>query len=99
MIKELQATKHQVITSLCVLKEENGKYTEYLDYDVTNIELKEITDLEIKKWIDSGHAMDKAGAYSIQEEFAVHVKGIEGSYHTGIGLPISKLYDVIKEYI
>lgn len=99
MLKELQATKHQVITSLCVLKEENGEYTEYLDYDVTNVELKEITDAEIKKWIASGHAMDKAGAYSIQEEFAVHVKGIEGSYHTGIGLPISKLYNVIKEYI
>lgn len=99
MLKKLQGTKHQGITSLCVLKEEDGKYTEYLNHDVTNVELKPISDAEIETWIKSGHAMDKAGAYSIQEEFAVHVKGIEGSYHTGIGLSISQLYDVIKEYI
>ncbi len=98
-ITELRADTHEVITSLCVIKEENGKVTEYVDYEVTQIEVKDITDEEIKKWIDTGKPMDKAGAYSIQDEFAVFISKINGNYHSVIGLPTSKLYDVIKQYI
>lgn len=90
---------HQVITGLCVIIEENGKYKEYKTYDEVKVFLKEISDEKIEKWIDTGHAMDKAGAYSIQEEFCVHVEKIEGNYMTVIGLPTHKLYDIIKEYI
>lgn len=98
-ITELRANTHEVITSLCVLKEENGNVTEYLDYDVTTIEVKYITDEEINKWIKTGKPMDKAGAYSIQDEFSVFISKINGNYHSVIGLPTSKLYDVIKQYI
>jgi len=99
MIKELKASTHQVITSLCVLKEENGKVEEYVDYDISNVEIKNITDEEIQAWIDTGEAMDKAGAYAIQGKFAVHISKIDGNYNSIMGLPISKLYDMIKEYI
>lgn len=99
MIKELKSGTHKVITSLSVLKEENGKYTEYLDYDITNIKIKDMTDTEINNWINSGEAMDKAGAYAIQGKFAVYIERIEGNYHSVMGLPISKLYNVIKKYI
>lgn len=43
--------------------------------------------------------MDKAAAYGIQNEFCVHVEKIEGNYTTALGLPIHKVYDVIKNYI
>ena len=43
--------------------------------------------------------MDKAGAYGINTEFGVHVEKIEGNYNTIVGLPIHKLYDILKEYI
>lgn len=99
MIKELKASTHQVITSLCVLKEENGKLEEYVDYDIANVEMKGITDEEIQAWIDTGEAMDKAGAYAIQGKFAIHINKIDGNYNSIMGLPISKLYDVIKENI
>ena len=54
-------------------------------------------DDEINKWIDTGNAMDKAGAYGIQNEFCVFVEKIEGNYTTAIGLPTHKLYDIIKK--
>ncbi len=99
MIKELKLGLHQVITSICVLKEEKGIKSKYLDYDITEIEMKDMTDEEIKKWIDSGEAMDKAGAYAIQGKFAVYITKINGNYHSVMGLPTSKLYDQIKQYI
>ncbi|MBQ2938452.1 MAG: septum formation protein Maf [Clostridia bacterium] len=101
MIKELlEGDKtHSIITGLSVIVEKEGKYKEYKTYDEVKVFLKDISDKEIDKWIDSGKAMDKAGAYGIQNEFCVFVDKIEGNYTSVVGLPTHKLYDIIKEYI
>lgn len=99
MLQELQGDKHEVITSLCVLIQENGKYEEYIDYDKANLYIKNMTDAEIDKWIEIGSPLDKAGGYAIQSEFCVFVDKIEGNYTTAVGLPMHKLYDAIKKYL
>lgn len=101
MIKELiEGDKiHCVITGLSILIEKNGKYKEYNTYDEVKVFLKDISDKEIEKWIDSGKAMDKAGAYGIQNEFCVFIDKIDGNYTSIVGLPTQKVYDVLKEYI
>lgn len=90
---------HRVLTGLTVIYEKNGEYKEYKLYDEAKIFLKNISDEEIEKWIATGNAMDKAGAYGIQNEFCVHVEKVEGNYMTVLGLPVHKLYDIIKSLI
>ena len=90
---------HSIITGLSVIVEKEGEYKEYKTYDEVKVFLKDISDKEIDKWIDSGKAMDKAGAYGIQNEFCVFVDKIEGNYTSVVGLPTHKLYDIIKKYI
>lgn len=101
MIKELLEGEktHNIITGLCVIIEKDGEYKEYKTFDEVKVFLKDISDKEIDKWIDTGHAMDKAGAYGIQNEFCVFIEKIEGNYTSVVGLPTHKLYDIIKEYI
>lgn len=101
MIKELlEGDKtHSIITGLCVIIEEDGEYKEYKTFDEVKVFLKDMSDKEIDKWIDTGNAMDKAGAYGIQNEFCIFVDKIEGNYTSVVGLPTHKLYDIIKEYI
>lgn len=101
MIKELIAGDgvHSVITGLSILIEENGEIKEYTSHDETKVFLKKMSDKEIEKWVDSGKAMDKAGAYGIQNEFCVFVEKIEGNYNSVVGLPVHMVYDVIKEYV
>lgn len=96
ILKELNGTKHQVITGLAILVEKNGKYEEYLDYDITEVHFKNMTDTEIKDWISTGQAMDKAGAYAVQGEFCVFIEKINGNYWSVMGLPIHKVYDILK---
>ena len=98
MIKELlDGDKiHSVITGLCVMIEEDGKYKEYKTYDEVKVYLKDISEKEIEKWLDTGKACDRAGAYGIQDEFCVHIDKIEGNYTTVVGLPVHKLYDILK---
>lgn len=90
---------HNIITGLCVITDINGEYKENNITDEVKVFFKNMSDNEINKWIDTGNAMDKAGAYGIQNEFCVFVEKIEGNYTTAIGLPTHKLYDIIKEYI
>lgn len=101
MIKELiDGNKtHSVFTGLCIIIEKDGKYEEYKTFDEVKVFFKDITDEEIDKWINSGKAMDKAGAYAIQDEFCVHIEKIEGNYTSIVGLPTHKIYDKIKDYI
>lgn len=96
-LQELRDGKHEVITSICVLSEKDGKYQEQIDCDITEVILKPITDEEIAKWVDTNQAYDKAGAYAVQSEFGVHIEKINGSFFSVMGLPVHKLYDMMKK--
>lgn len=95
-LQELRNGKHEVVTSICVLCEIKGKYKEQVDCDVTEVTLKPITDEEIMKWIDTNKAYDKAGGYAVQSEFSVYIEKINGNFFSTVGLPIHKLYDMLK---
>lgn len=101
MIKELlEGDKtNDILTGISVIIEKEGQYKEYTTFDKVKIYFKDMTDKEIEKWINTGNAMDKAGAYGMQNEFCVFVEKIDGNYSTAIGLPTHKLYDILKEYI
>lgn len=98
MIKELITGDkvHKIITGLSVIIEQDSKIKEYKTYDTVKVYLKDISDEEIERWLDTGNAMDKAAAYGIQNEFCVHIEKIEGNYTSVLGLPMHKLYDILK---
>ena len=97
MLKKLQGTNHKVITGLAVLVQKDGRYEEYLDCDMADVYFKEMSDEEIYNWIDTGKAYDKAGAYAVQGEFMVFIEKFNGNFSTVMGLPIHKLYDILKK--
>lgn len=101
IIKELLEgdKSNDVITGLCVLIQDGDKYIECKTHDLTKVYFKDMSDDEIEKWAESGNAMDKAGAYGLQSEFCVHIEKIDGNYSTVVGLPIHKVYDIVKKYI
>ena len=97
MLKELQGDVHTVYTSLAILIEERGKYKEYKELVETDITVNPMTDAEIIEYVDREEPYDKAGAYAIQSSFAKFIDEIEGNYMSVIGLPIDKVYKILKE--
>ena len=97
MLKELQGDVHTVYTSLAILIEERGEYKEYKEVVETDITVNPMTDAEIIEYIDQEEPYDKAGAYAIQSTFAKFIDEIEGNYMSVIGLPIDKVYKILKE--
>ncbi len=99
MLNELKNDKNQVFTSFAILVQEGENYEEYIDCDIADVYFSDMTEAEIEKWVDSGEAYDKAGAYAIQSNFSKFIEKIDGNYDTIIGLPINKVYHVLKNYI
>lgn len=99
MLKEFSNSRVNIITGIAVLIESNGIITKHIDCDLSEVYIKSITDEEIEKWLNTGNAWDKAGAFGVQCEFCVHIDKIVGNYDAILGLPTSRLYDFIKDYI
>ena len=97
MLKGLQGKTHKVYTSIAVLIEKNGEYKEYNELHETKIFVKPMSDYEISKYITQTNPYDKAGAYAIQGQFALFIEKIEGSYTNVVGLPIERVYEILKE--
>lgn len=99
MLKRFSGSSVNVITAISVLINKGGKQIEKIEHDIAEVYIKEMSDEEIIKWVNSGEALDKAGAFAVQGRFCVHIKKINGNYTTIMGLPTHKLYDILKEYI
>lgn len=99
MLKEFSNSKVNIITGITVLIESNGIVKKQIDCDLSEVYIKSINDEEIERWLNTGNAWDKAGAFGVQCEFCVHIDKFVGNYDAILGLPTSKLYDIIKEYI
>ena len=89
---------HQVYTGVTIIR--TGEQAETLTFaEKTDVYLYPISEKDIRAYIESGDPMDKAGAYGIQGDFAVHVKGIQGDYYNVVGLPIGRVYQELQRMI
>lgn len=99
MIKTFSGNKHEVVTSLVMLIRKDGHEYEEKLYDVSYVYIDEMTDEEINEWLENSDPYSKAGGYAIQEGFMKYVTKIEGDYTTIVGLPLNKVYRLLKKYI
>ena len=98
MIQSFQGNKHQVYTGVAILSYDVAGNETVVNHAVkTDVYVNAITDEEILKYIENDNVMDKAGSYGIQSGFAIHIEKIEGDYFNVVGLPISYIYNILKE--
>lgn len=95
MLSALSGRTHSVISGVTVMDTKSAKSESF--YVETKVTFAELTDTEIADYIASGEPCDKAGAYGIQGRGGKFVEKIEGDYFNVVGLPLSKLYQVLKK--
>lgn len=95
MLKLLSGREHTVVTAIVV-----GTAERILKEAVsTRVKFADLSDEIIDFYIANYLPFDKAGAYGIQEWIGlVAVEGIEGSFFNVIGLPVQRLYRLLKEF-
>ena len=95
MLTALSGKTHQVITGCCiVLPGEDAPVTMAVSTDVT---MRESTQAELAAYVATNEPMDKAGAYAIQGKGTFLVREISGSYTNVVGLPLSRVLDVLLD--
>ncbi len=98
MLKALQGRSHDVYTGAAFLTYGRNGDKEVCSYAVgTRVFVNPMTENEIRAYIATGEPMDKAGAYGIQGRFAAYIEKIEGDYYNVVGLPVSRVYETLKE--
>ena len=92
MIKLLSNTTHEVKTSVCITQ----VHQQHTVNTTTKVTFKALSDEEIWYYLNHYNALDKAGAYGIQDWIgAIAITNIEGSYNNVVGLPTHLLYETL----
>jgi len=93
-LRALSGRQHEVITSVCF----TAPGQQVVKHSTTRVKFAPLTEQMIQDYIDSGQAMDKAGAYGIQDWIGlVGVESIAGSYTNVVGLPTELVYKTLRE--
>jgi septum formation protein len=84
MLGALSGKSHEVLTAVAI------KWDDLLHCALSRSEVrfKDLTEAEIREYVATGEADDKAGAYGIQGRAARFVVELRGSYSGVMGLPL-----------
>lgn len=97
MLGRLKGGSHQVYTGVTLAWKNKGISPMYFTFsECTDVTMYDMTEEEIRKYVDSGEPMDKAGAYAIQGLCAAYVQGICGDYNNVVGLPVGRVWQELK---
>ena len=96
-LKKLSGKMHQVYTGITLINKSTGKMIS--DYDLTKVKFNQLDEQKILNYIATGEPMDKAGAYGIQGMGSFLVDHIEGSLDNVIGLPTTKLQEMLSQIV
>ena len=96
MLALLSGREHEVVTALAVM--DAGAKRASVRTSVTKVWFRSLTEREIDDYVATGEPLDKAGAYGIQERGALLVERIEGCYSNVVGLPLSLLGEMLRDF-
>jgi septum formation protein len=62
---------------------------------MTKVKIKELSNIEIEAYINTGEPFGKAGAYAIQGIGSFMIEQINGSYTNVVGLPVFEVVNAL----
>jgi len=93
MLRRLRDEEHLVITGVAIINEGRS----LVRHASTKVTMRHYSDEEIAAYIASGDALDKAGAYGIQDPLFEPASGVEGCCLNVVGLPLCTLAQMLKD--
>lgn len=93
MLLRLADRCHEVISAVCLL----GVDAEHTASSTTTVCFGPLDEGMIERYVASGEAFGKAGAYAIQGRAAGFVRDLSGSYSGVVGLPLYETTGVLRK--
>jgi septum formation protein len=92
MLAALSGREHEVLTAVALTFDDRTE----VELSVTAVRFRDLRDDEIRQYVATGEADDKAGGYAIQGRAAQFVASIRGSYSGVVGLPLFETAQIIE---
>jgi len=96
MLGALRGSVHRVLTGLAVVEAGSGRVE--TDVVETRVQMLEFSDEDLEAYVATGEPLGKAGGYAIQGLGAVLVEEVRGCFYNVVGLPLSRLNTLLKEF-
>lgn len=93
MLTRLAGQSHQVLTAVAVANISDVKHI----LSTSFVTFAPLTDDEIKRYVDSGEPMGKAGGYAVQGIAAKFIAKLSGSYSGVVGLPLYETTALLRQ--
>lgn len=94
-LQNLSNKEHLAITGITAIDAKRKKILQ--ETTTTKIRFHKINKGIIKRYFETVNPLDKAGSYAIQENGAMLIESIKGSYSNVIGLPLNKLNQLLRK--
>ncbi|MDD5129630.1 MAG: Maf family nucleotide pyrophosphatase [Candidatus Omnitrophica bacterium] len=98
MLKQLSRRPQWLYTGLAVIKKNKTKQSLILDYEKTRVCMDKLSQAQIDNYFKQVSPLDKAGSFDIQGKGAFFIKSIDGCFYNVVGLPLRKLYLMLKKF-
>lgn len=95
MLRRFSGRVHEVHTGIALIRRPLA--WEKAGEEVTRVTLAKLSGEEIESYAASGEPFGKAGGYAVQGIAGRYVTRIEGCYFNVVGLPLARLYSLLKE--
>ena len=95
-LRMLSGNRHEVLSGITVHNAGTGLSRS--DCSVSTVHFARMSNDEIEAYVEGGEWADKAGAYAIQGRAAFFIRRIDGSYYNIVGLPVEKLYTLLRGF-
>ena len=96
MLAELSGRTHEVFTGCAIVDRPEGRTK--VEAERTAVTFRPLHASEIAAYVESGAALDKAGAYGIQDFSAVFVERIDGCFYNVVGFPLTRFYLMLRDF-
>lgn len=95
MLRALSGRTHEVVTAVTI----RDAHKEETFSDSTFVTFEQLTDDEIRYYLDKYKPYDKAGAYGVQEWIGyVAISKLEGSFYNVMGFPVHRVYRELRKF-
>lgn len=95
MLADLAGRRHRVLTAVAVGAPGARQDRQWAALSTSWVTFAPLTRAQIRRYVDSGEPMGKAGAYAIQGQAALWTRHISGSYSGIMGLPAHETAQVL----
>ena len=94
MLTRLSGKDHRVLTSVAIV------FADRLEMAVSEslVRFCELSDETIRRYVEGGEPMGKAGGYAIQGQAAAFIPLIHGSYSGVMGLPLFETMQLLQKF-